>query len=74
MIDVFNKYEKSMFSLKAVSNDKQCKYGIVRASQIEPNFYRINQLVEKPSVEGVPSNIAMVGRYILTPDVFDEIR
>ena len=74
LMDVFNRYGKSTLSLKTVSNDKLCKYGIVGASQIKPNFYQINQLVEKPSVSEAPSNLAMVGRYILTPDIFDKIR
>lgn len=74
LIDVFNKYKKSSVSLKTISNDKLNKYGIIGGNQVEPNIYKINQLVEKPKIDEAPSNLAMVGRYILAPDVFDRIR
>lgn len=74
LIEVFNKFEKPTVSLKEISNDKLTKYGIVGGSQIEPNIYKINQLIEKPTIGEAPSNLAMVGRYILTPEVFDKIQ
>ena len=74
LIDIFNKCEKPTISLKVISNDKLNKYGIVKANQIKQNIYRINQLIEKPKNIDEPSNLAIVGRYILTPDIFDKIR
>lgn len=74
LIDLFNKFKKPTISLKTISNDKLNKYGIVGGSQIEPDIYKINQLIEKPKVGEAPSNLAIVGRYILTPDIFDRIR
>lgn len=74
LIDVFNRYEEPTISIKPISNDKLNKYGVVDGSQIEHNIYKINRLVEKPKINEVPSNLAMVGRYILTSDIFDKIR
>jgi len=74
LIDVFNKCEKPTISLKVISNDKLNKYGIVKANQIKQNVYKITDLIEKPSINEAPSNLAIVGRYILTPDIFDKIR
>ena len=74
LIDIFNKYQKPTLSLKEISTDKLNKYGIVNGNKIEPNIYKINHLIEKPKLNEAPSNLAMVGRYILTPDIFDKIR
>ena len=74
LIDIFNRYEKPTISLKTISNDKLNKYGIVEANQSESNIYKISRLVEKPKISEAPSNLAMVGRYILTSDIFDKIR
>ncbi|MBQ4644250.1 MAG: UTP--glucose-1-phosphate uridylyltransferase, partial [Clostridia bacterium] len=72
LIDIFNRYEKPTISLKTISNDKLNKYGIVEANQSESNIYKISRLVEKPKISEAPSNLAMVGRYILTSDIFDK--
>lgn len=74
LIDIYKKCEKPTISLKVITNDKLNKYGIVKANQIKPNIYKINQLIEKPKSMDGPSNLAIVGRYVLTPDIFDEIR
>ncbi|WP_298501063.1 UTP--glucose-1-phosphate uridylyltransferase GalU [uncultured Methanobrevibacter sp.] len=74
LIDVYSRFEKPTLSLKEISTDKLNKYGIVGGSQIEPNLYKINHLIEKPKIDEAPSNLAMVGRYILTPDIFDKIK
>lgn len=74
LIDEFTKTQKPTISLKVISNDKLNKYGIVKASQIKPNIYEITDLIEKPNISDVNSNLAIVGRYILTPDIFDKIK
>ena len=74
LIDIYNNYQKPTLSLKEISEDKLNKYGIVDGNKIEPNLYKINHLIEKPKLNEAPSNLAMVGRYILTPDIFDKIR
>lgn len=73
LINVFNKYEKSTIAIREVSEDKISRHGIVDGSQITENIYKINSLVEKPNMDEAPSNLAIVGRYILTPDIFDKI-
>ena len=74
LIDVYNKYNKSTIAIREVSCDRVNKHGIVKASEIEDNIFKISNLVEKPDVDNAPSNLAIVGRYILTPDIFDKIR
>ncbi len=73
LIDVFNKYEKPVISVREVSNNRVCSYGIVDAEEFEKNVYKVNGLIEKPKINQAPSNLAIVGRYILTPDIFDKI-
>ena len=73
LIDVYNKYEKSAISLEEVPCEKVERYGIIKGEEVEDNVYKINRLVEKPKVEDAPSNLAIMGRYVLTPDIFDKI-
>ena len=74
LIDVYNKYQKSAISLEAVPQDKIERYGIIKGSSVENNIYKIDKLVEKPPADKAPSNLAIMGRYVLTPDIFDKIR
>ena len=73
LIDVFNDYKKPVISVREVPNNKVCNYGIVKANGVNQNIYRVDQLIEKPKMKQAPSNLAIVGRYILTPDIFDKI-
>ena len=73
LIDVYNKYEKSAIAIREVSQDRLNRHGIVDGSEIAENIYKINSLVEKPEISKAPSNLAIVGRYVLTPDIFDKI-
>ena len=73
LIDVYNKYEKSAIAIREVSQDRLNRHGIVDGSKISDNVYKINNLVEKPEITKAPSNLAIVGRYVLTPDIFDKI-
>lgn len=74
LIDVYNKYDSSVISLEAVPKDKVERYGIIKGNEIEENIYKIDDLVEKPLVQHAPSNLAIMGRYILTSDIFDKIK
>ena len=49
------------------------RYGIINGEKTEENVYKINELVEKPPRDKAPSNLAIMGRYVLTPDIFDKI-
>ena len=74
LIDMFNKYECPIIGAGRVKIEEVSNYGIIDVDKIENGFLKINNLVEKPSKEVAPSNIAILGRYILTPDIFDMIK
>nr|WP_206203301.1 MULTISPECIES: UTP--glucose-1-phosphate uridylyltransferase GalU [unclassified Thermococcus] len=74
LIEVFEHFNASVLGVEKVSWDAVSKYGIVDAREIQKGLYDVHDLIEKPSREKAPSNIAIVGRYILTPDVFDVLR
>ncbi|RDI45704.1 UTP--glucose-1-phosphate uridylyltransferase GalU [Falsibacillus pallidus] len=71
MIDQFNRYKSSILGVQTVPEDEVSRYGIVGGSQIGDRFYGIDQLVEKPKREEAPSNLAIMGRYILSPKIFE---
>jgi UTP--glucose-1-phosphate uridylyltransferase len=73
LIDVCNKYNASAISVEEVPDNKIERYGIIDGKQIEDRVYQINKLVEKPSLAEAPSNLAIMGRYVLTPDIFGKI-
>jgi UTP--glucose-1-phosphate uridylyltransferase len=50
------------------------QYGVIAGAELEEGIYRVDHMVEKPSIEDAPSNLAIIGRYILTPDIFDILR
>jgi UTP--glucose-1-phosphate uridylyltransferase len=73
LIDVCNKYNASAISVEEVPDNKIERYGIIDGKQIEDRVYQINKLVEKPSLAEAPSHLAIMGRYVLTPDIFGKI-
>jgi UTP--glucose-1-phosphate uridylyltransferase len=73
MIDVFNKYDDTVIALEEVPRQEVKKYGIVAGVKISENIFEIRDIVEKPEINKAPSNLAIVGRYILKPDVFQEL-
>src|SRR5687767_7289950 len=70
MIDVFNEFNGPVLAIERVPRDSVSAYGIVDAEQIRPGVYRIRDLVEKPHIDEAPSDLAIIGRYVLTPDIF----
>ena len=60
-------------SLEEVPREKVERYGIIKGEEIEKDIYNISKLVEKPLAHQAPSNLAIMGRYVLTPDIFDKI-
>lgn len=71
MIDQYNKVQSSILGCKEVPRSEVNKYGIVNYSEEEGELFKVSSLVEKPSVEEAPSTQAIIGRYILTPAIFD---
>lgn len=74
MADLYARYECSIVAIEEVPKEETYKYGVIAADEIEENVYRITDMVEKPAPEEAPSNLAIIGRYILTPDIFEIIR
>jgi UTP--glucose-1-phosphate uridylyltransferase len=73
MVGAYETYAQSVIAVKEVPREDVSSYGIVDAESIGDDLARINRFVEKPSVEEAPSNLASVGRYILSPAIFDEL-
>ncbi|CAH0122340.1 UTP--glucose-1-phosphate uridylyltransferase GalU [Paenibacillus sp. CECT 9249] len=71
MIDIYERYESSVVGVQPVPHEEVSRYGIVDAEPIEERLYRANVLVEKPDPSRAPSNLAIMGRYILTPAIFN---
>lgn len=74
MIEIFKKYKKPIIALYAVEKEKIPSYGIVGGKELEKDIFKIEKIVEKPRLEEAPSNLAIVGRYILTPEVFEYLQ
>lgn len=70
MIDVFNEVEGPVLAIERVPRETVSSYGIIDAEEVRPGVYRIRDLVEKPPVDEAPSDLAIIGRYVLTPDIF----
>jgi UTP--glucose-1-phosphate uridylyltransferase len=70
MIDVFDEVNGPVLAIERVPRDEVSSYGIIDGEEIKPGVYRIRDLVEKPSRDEAPSDLAIIGRYILTPDIF----
>ncbi|MDQ7083262.1 MAG: UTP--glucose-1-phosphate uridylyltransferase GalU [Aquificota bacterium] len=74
MMDIYNRFGKSVIALFEVPREEVSKYGIAKVKEIEDGVYIVEDLVEKPSPEESPSNLAIVGRYIFTPKIFEKLR
>jgi UTP--glucose-1-phosphate uridylyltransferase len=74
MIDVFNEVQGPVLAIEQVPRDDVSAYGIIDAEEIRPGVYRIRDLVEKPPRNEAPSDLAIIGRYILTPDIFPALK
>ena len=71
MIDIYQQYQKSVVALLEVPDDQINKFGICGGEKISDRVYDLNSMVEKPEPSEAPSNMAIVGRYILTPKIFE---
>lgn len=73
LIDVYEKYHDPVICLERVPMRNVSRYGIVGGSKVADRTYEINKFVEKPSADKAPSNLSVVGKYIITPEVFNAI-
>jgi UTP--glucose-1-phosphate uridylyltransferase len=74
MVDVYGRHQCSVLGVQDVPRAHTKQYGIVSATNIEPNIEKIHGIVEKPKPEDAPSTLAVVGRYILTPRIFKHLK
>jgi UTP--glucose-1-phosphate uridylyltransferase len=74
MVAIFEKYGSGVIAVERVSDEDTRKYGIIQARQVEDKIYQILSLVEKPEPSWAPSRLGIVGRYILTPQIFNALR
>lgn len=70
LIDVYDDYRYSVIAVQEVPREDTNKYGIIEADAVDANVFRVKDLVEKPKVEEAPSNLAVMGRYIISPRIF----
>lgn len=70
MVKIYEKYQCSIVAIERVAPEETHKYGVIAGDEIEEGVFRVTDMIEKPSPEEAPSNLAIIGRYILTPDIF----
>ncbi len=80
MVKLYEKYQCSIVAIEEIPKEQTNKYGVIAGKELSPStsdlgaIYVINDMVEKPEPEDAPSNLAIIGRYILTPDIFEIIK
>ncbi len=71
LMDAFAEHQATILGVKEVDRTQTDKYGIVDGEKIQERLYRVKRLVEKPDIDKAPSNVAILGRYIITPKIFE---
>ena len=71
MVKLYRQFRCSIVAIEEVPKDQVSSYGVIDGEQLSDQLIRVTDMVEKPSPEEAPSNLAIIGRYILTPDIFD---
>lgn len=73
LMNVYDKYKSTVIAIEEVPDERVERYGIINGKKIDDSLYKIEDLVEKPKLEDAPSNLGIIGRYILAPEIFDHI-
>lgn len=73
MIDVYEQYKTSVVAVERIDREDTVKYGIIEPGRVSDRIYQVLGLVEKPEPDKAPSDLGVVGRYILTPQIFDAL-
>lgn len=73
MVKLYNQFRCSIVAIQEVPPEETSKYGVIAGEMIRDDIYRVHSMVEKPAPQDAPSNLAIIGRYILTPDIFNLI-
>ena len=74
MIELYDKYKCCIVAIMEVPKEEVYKYGVIAGREIEAGVFMVDDMVEKPENDKAPSNLAIIGRYILTPDIFEVIK
>jgi len=74
MTELYKKYRCSIVAIEEIDIKDSSKYGIISGKEMEEGVYMVSDMVEKPSPADAPSNLAIIGRYILTPDIFEILK
>ena len=74
MVELYKQFRCSIVAVQEVPMSEVHKYGVISGEALKEGLYRVDNMVEKPPQEDAPSNLAIIGRYILTPDIFDILR
>ena len=74
MVAIYKNFRYSVLAVQRVKDEDVSKYGIIRGKEIEKGLYAVEDLVEKPDLKDAPSNLAIIGRYILMPDIFSFLK
>jgi len=70
LIDVYEKYDAPVMATMRIEGEAISRFGVIEAEEVEPNVFKIKSVVEKPKFEDAPSDMAVIGRYIFTPELF----
>ncbi len=73
LMDVYEKYDAPVVAVFEVAGEAISRFGVIAGDEVETGVFKISDMVEKPAFADAPSDLAIIGRYILTPDIFDEI-
>lgn len=74
MTELYNQFRCTIVAIEEVPMENISSYGVISGDQVREDIYRVTDMVEKPEPDNAPSNLAVIGRYILTPDIFDILR
>lgn len=74
MVELYEKYRCCIVATMEVPMEEVHKYGVIEGNKIEDDIYMVSNMVEKPEVDKAPTNLAVIGRYILTPEIFDVLK
>jgi len=73
MVRLYNQFRCSIVAIQEVPDDQVSKFGVIAGEKMKEGLYQVSDMVEKPDLKDAPSNLAIIGRYILTPDIFEVI-
>jgi UTP--glucose-1-phosphate uridylyltransferase len=73
LLDVHERYGSTVLAVKRVEREEVSRYGIIDADEVAPRTHRVKGMVEKPRLEDAPSRLAIIGRYVLTPEIFERL-